>query len=393
MKFESHRFECVKRTARPIAAAALLTLVVPGVVRAQDTAAAPAAGADKWLLRLSANEAFESNVQLSTGQGAGDSNTMLDAGLTRNWAFPRGNVSLSGDVNPLYYRRSNGLNRVNYTGGAAASYAISPRLSWTVSDNVVSGYAQDSRVLTDAGLVFPKIVTRTNTASTQVAYELTPRTQFQASVISQTVSFDSTALTGGSVLTFRSVVTRQVSKDHSIGASWGQTISNGITGDIQGFLAVWQGTFGRVIATATGGVRPYTLEGKAGHQYAPGGTAGITAPITKGQTLSLHYERAVEQAYGFNGTHLSHRFVGGYTAALSRKATLSLTGNYGVNTYPLQPDFRLDGKTGNVELSYLIARNLTMGTGYAFWISRQAPNPGVTTYRATVSLGYGFAWR
>ena len=98
---------------------------------------------------------------------------VFDAGLTRNWTLPRGSFSLTGDVNPLYYRESTSLNRLNYTAGAGASYALTPRLSWTLSDSLLSGYTQDSRVLTEAGLVFAKVVTRTNTAATQLTYELT----------------------------------------------------------------------------------------------------------------------------------------------------------------------------------------------------------------------------
>ena len=213
-------------------------------------------------------------------------------------------------------------------------------------------------------------------------------------MLSQAVSFESSVLQNGSVLNFRGVLSRQMNKTQSVGISWGQTISNGITGDIQGFLALWQATFGRaLVITASGGIRPYTLEGRAGHQFAPGGGVGVNATLPHGQSVLGRYERAVEQAYGFNGTHLAHRFVVGYEAAFNPRVSLNFGGTYGINTYPLQPDFKLNGKTLSTELRYTVVRNLAVGAGYGLWISRQAPAPSVTTYRTNVSLYYAFGFR
>ena len=45
-------------------------------------------------------------------------------------------------------------------------------------------------MLTRAGLVYPKVVTRINSASTQLAYDLTRKTQISGSVSAQNVLFD-----------------------------------------------------------------------------------------------------------------------------------------------------------------------------------------------------------
>ena len=339
-------------------------------------------------------EAYDSNVEFQNQNGAGDLGSSVNVHVGGDWNFPRADVKLSGDANQIFYRQATDLNHFTYGFGSSASYQISRRLRWSASESISSGYAQDQRVLTDAGLLFPKVLTRVVTASTQFGYDITRKTHVDVAVSGQSVSFGGPDLVGGSSLGVHLNVTRQIGRSQTVGISTGDTKSNGITGDIQGLLGTWSATIGRALTlAATAGVRPYTLPGQSGFLVAPGGSFNVNAHLPRGNTFGLTYERAVEQAYGFSGTHLAHRFGASYGLAATPGLHFDASANYGLNTYPLDPSFRLDGRTGNVGVKYAVRQNLAVSADYTAWARRSASEPPVTTYRVTSSLAYGFSWR
>jgi hypothetical protein len=254
---------------------------------------------------------------------------------------------------------------------------------------MASSYSEDSTVLTTIGTVLPRVETRTNVASGALTYQLSPRTNIDASVSETTVTFPASEFSNGSSLSVRSSLARQITPTQSIGLSIGNTFSTGTTGDIQGLLATWQMIRGRSLTlTATGGVRPYTLDGVTGHQYAPGGSFGIAAAMSRNQTIAASYEHAVEQAYGFNRTHLAHRFNANYIFAVGERLTLEGNGNYGLNTYPQIANYTLDGRTATAGVRYLLGRQFSLGAGYGLWVRKETGAPSTSTYRTTFSLTY-----
>jgi hypothetical protein len=355
-------------------------------------------GAPAWVYSLGMQQTFDSNVgdlQL-TPQGdtiaAGDWHTGLEGSLSRAWVFPRSSLAVTGTGDQLFYRNTKSLNRFTYGLAAGGSHSLTSRLIWRGSESLTSMYAPDSAFLTTAGLVLPRVLTRINIASTGVSYQVTRKVQFNASVTGSSVIFPGSQLTNGTGITLQTSVSRQLTKNQTLGVSFGHTFSGG--GDIQGVLGTWQRTFGRGLSlNAAFGVRPYSLHGVSGRQYAPGGLFGVTVKLSNSESLTASYERAVEQAFGFSGTHLAHRVNAGYIVSVGRRLGLEGSASYGLNTYPQLANFWLSGQVVTAAGRYLLGRQFSLGASYGQWVRRATASPTTSTYRTTFSLTYGGSWR
>lgn len=346
-----------------------------------------------WTYSIGLDEAYESDPQ-GTASGGGDSRTRVEGSIGRGWTLKRGSVGLSASANQVYYRSGAGPDSFNYGFGFGSGYALTHRLSWHASESLASVMSLDSGVLVGSGIVSPNVQTRTNVASTGITYQASEKMQVEVSAAETSVLFPGAQLSDGSSLMVQGRVTRQVGRDQSVGFSVGNTFSTGQTGDIQGILGLWQRTFGRGLSLhATGGVRPYTLYGQPGTKFAPGGSFAVNKRLIRGQSFSGSYEYAVEQAFGFNRTHLAHRFNAGYGQAIGRRLTLEASASYGLNTYPEIPNYHLGGRTAAVSMRYIVARQLSIGANYGFWNHFETGVPQFNNYRAGVSIAYGGAFR
>jgi hypothetical protein len=351
-----------------------------------------AVAVEPWSFQLGLDQVFETNVRFDT-QGVDDYGTRLNAAVGKSWMLSRGNLRFGATATQLFYRQSTDLNTLFYNVGAGGSYHLTRRLAWSLSGSRSTSYAQDTTVPVDAGLVFPKALTYIDAAATQLTYDLSARTHFTAGASGQSVSFDTPALKGSSAISVGAVLSRQVTRSQTVGVSWGHTFSNGISGDIQGLLGTWQVAINnRLRANFTGGIRPYTLEGQ-GYQITPGGSASLTAKIGQAGAATCGYERAVEQAYGFEGTHLADRVVAGYSTTVGRRLALNGTFNWGLNKYPEIPNSRLLGRNAATSARYFMTRTLTVGAGYSFWDNSYANGTTITNTRMEVSLIYAPSWR
>jgi len=346
-----------------------------------------------WLFSLGASQSYESDVQFSGTTGNGDWSQRLDGRGGRRWTLRRGHIDAGGDVSQVFYRRANGLNRLMYGLNANMSYDLTRRLHFSASEFMSLGYSENSAPLVTAGLLYPRVLTRTNVASTAIVYQMTPRTTVSGDVSQTTVTFPDSitgGLSNGTSVIVRGAMSRTLTKTQSVGVSFGNTFSSGTTGDIQGLLGTWQGSWGRRL-TLNGalGIRPYTLPGETGHRFAPGGSFGVTSRFGRGQSLSASYERAVEQAYGLARTHLAHRFNGNYGIAASRRLSFEAGASYGVNSYPQDVNYSLDGTTLTTGMQYRLLGDIFLSAGYGLWSRHESGISLGTTYRTFVSLSYG----
>lgn len=343
-----------------------------------------------WSYSLGLSEGYESDVRFNGDAGNGDWNTGLDGSLSRDLRLARGGVALSGSASQLFYRRNPGQNRFMYGVAAGLSYELTRRLVWRVSESLTRSYSEDSRILTTAGQFFPRVLTETNVAGTGLTYQVSPKTTVEGSLSGTTVKFPASEFSNGSSLSVRANIARQVSRSQSLGISIGNTFSTGTTGDVQGLLGTWQMTRGRSLTlSATFGVRPYTLFGVPGRRYAPGGSFGLATALGRNQTFSASYERAVEQAFGFDRTHEAHRVNASYDFALGRRVVLQGSGSYGLNTYPQIANLTLSGYTTMAGLQCRLWRQLSLTGRYGLWVRQETGIPSTSTYRTTFSLTYG----
>jgi hypothetical protein len=78
---------------------------------------------------------------------------------------------------------------------------------------------------------------------------------------------------------------------------------------------------------------------------------------------------------------------------VGRKFDVTNTLNYGLNTYPQIPGYQLGGWTYSIGSRYLLLPNLALQGSYGFWLTQETGIPSTSSYRAVVSLAYGFGWR
>jgi hypothetical protein len=374
-----------------------ISLAFPNVLAAQGTPNikdVQPPGDRPWSLHLRVDEVFEDNAEFND-QGGTDIASRFGAALGRSWSFKRGSLRLNADANQLVYRTSSNLDTLSYDVGGGGSYDVTRRFRFSLNGTSSRNYAQDTTIFLEAGLVQPKTITRVTTVGSQFGYDISRSTQLMVSLGGETVSFESSPLRDTVTVTGRILLVRQLTRSQSIGISWGQTYSTvGLTSDIQGLLAVWRATLNpRFSVNASGGIRPYSLEGQSGYQITPGGSAGLIAHLGRNGVATLSYEHGVEQAYGFSGTHLTDRGIAGYTSAVGTRLSVHAAFDYGENWYPSEPDLRLLGRTISAGLQYRVARRFSVGADYGVWTRTNEAHVSSRNTRANVGASYDFSWR
>ena len=271
----------------------------------------------------------------------------------------------------------------------------------TVSDTLVSSYAQDLTTLTDSGLLPPRVLTRINTATTGLSYDLSPRTHIRWGLTEQSLSVDSSQFAAASTLGTSMSIGRQISRsqtlgvmaDYSISDYSGTYASGAGTAENAGLLGTWQQTIGHdVTVNAAGGMRPYTLFGQSGFRIAPAASFGLHVHLRRSDTLGLRYERSVEQGLG-NGTLLTQVAAADYGVSLGRRLALAGGAGYFRGADPAGPTNVHIGQTGNVSVRYILRPTLTAEFNYSLYVLTNSPNPNFSSRRAAVSLRYGRRWR
>jgi hypothetical protein len=344
-----------------------------------------------WSLNLAASELSETNVQPGLTANSAAVGSELNGNLARTWTSRRGGVTFNGNASEFLYRGSaSGLNQFFYGVGVGASYLVSPRVSFNVSENLTSSYAQDVTTLTDSGLLPPKVLTRANSASTALSYDLSPRTHIRWGLNDQNVSVDSSQFAAASTLGTSINISRQLSRSQTVGVTTDyQRITGAGESENIGLLGTWQRPIGKSFTVnAAGGIRPYTLPGQSSFRTAPAGSLGITAHLRRSDTLGLSYDRSVEQGLG-NGTLLTQGVAASYGLSLGRRLTLAGSAGYRRGADPVDASHLLVGQNGSTSVRYVVTQNLTASINYSLYQITNSPNPNVSSRRAAVSLTYG----
>jgi hypothetical protein len=376
----------------PFALSALIVSGVASETRAQEQEAGPTR-VEPWSVSLGFQTSYEHDSEF------GDNPGQLSRGLTgqigRAWTLKRGSLNVSAHGDQYNYTEDQ-PDRLMYGFTTGGSYTVTPRVTWRMSGSMDNSYAKDSSVLQESGLIVQTgAMSKTYVGSTDLSYALSARSTMSGSVSYTRVGFDaSSGLSSGASVMIKLEFSRELTRTQSLSLSFGDTYSSGLTGDIQGLLATWQKKIGQGLSLSLGGgVRPYTLYGESGKRIAPGAHAGLTGVISDTQSVTVTYDYAVEQAYGFNRTHLANRFNGSYELSIGRKFDLTNSLNYGLNTYPQIPGYVLGGWTYSTGVRYLLLPNLALQGSYGYWLTQETGVPSTSSYRAVVGLSYGFGWR
>jgi hypothetical protein len=375
----------------------LLAWICAMLVAATATPQTETTAAEPWSAQVGVTETYESNVQL-TSQGGGSLGSLVQGSLNRDWALHRGDLRMGGNLGRGFYREFPSLNYLFYGGSAALSYAITRRLSWTLNDTVSSSYAQDATLLTEAGVVLPKVQTRTYAGSNQFAYALSPSSQIQWGVSASRVAFDSSSFADGSSVGTRLSYSHQVGKSQFIGIAgdYQRQMTLGTVTNIQDLLGTWQRPIGKESGVSVAaGVQAFTLPGVSGYRFSPTGSASVHTRVRRNDTLALSYSNTVQQAFGYGRYLENNNITGSYGLTVSPTFGVDFGYTYGQGSSPLPTaqDLKLIGQTATVNIRYTVMRNLRVTGGYSHFTYIDQPSPTVTSYRLTFGLFYVATWR
>jgi hypothetical protein len=385
-----------------LATGASAQIVVQGVVRPEDVppvqsdqipdAARPS---QPWSLGLGAGHVFDSKYE---------SSPEVHGLLSRSWEGRRAGANFASNVSYLL-GQSTGGSQLLYGMGVAATYRFSPRVTWNLGDTLTSSYARETTALSDSDLLPPNILTRLNTASSDLGYALSRRTQVHWGLSHQTAAFGSSQVRGGSSFSTRFGLSRQASRSQTFGvdASYQRAVTDGAipTGvgvvliddaisTVEALNGTWQLALGkRSSLNGSAGFSIYAIPGQDGVQSAPAFAVGFNTTLGRKDNFGVHYDRAIETALGV-GTHLTNGVTATYGLSLGSRLALTFEGDYATGTYPFDPDHKLIGRTVVVGLQYTPVTNLVFNLGSSVYLRTDTPNPAlIKTYRTMISVTYG----
>jgi hypothetical protein len=353
-------------------------------------------GPDRWAFSTGLNSSYDSNPMFVENGGESDLANRVSAGLSRSWVFRRGDAHLSLEATRPFYEETDTLSVLTYTLGGGSTHQFTRRLSGSWGTNLSSGLAQDQAVITGSGVVLPSVQARTASTSLGLSYAVDPRTNLTWTFSHQGAGFRSAAFQGGAQMGSNLNLSRQLSRTQSVGveAGIGRMFSDeGGASSVQTYVGTYSLEVGKHWSLfGRGGVRAYTLPGVDGYSFSPATAGGVNMVIADGQALTLSYDRSIEQAFGFNRTHIVQTVAGSYTVKLTRRLSADMGASYAYGTYPLIPDLKLIGDLANASLTCALFQGLSISFTSSLYGRQFTPDPMVWAFRAGVSVGYGTSW-
>ena len=378
----------------------------PGGVGAEP--AAPG-GAQPWSLGAGANAMFESfTIPPGTGGASESFGSQFFVNLVHNWLLRRGAVMFSGNANQYFYSLQGeplSLSRNSqfmYGMGMSLSYAISPRVSWTVNDTLSSSYARDLTTLSDAALLPPRVLTRYNTVSNTLSYAVSPRTSINWGVGFTSLSTQS-SLPPTSTLVTTLTLSRQTSRAQTVGAmaTYSSTITNGTFQNFWILSGTWQRQIKKITLNASGGAAAFRVSERSGLQVDPVGSGGISfnAHLVRNDTFGVNYNRSLSQIIGV-GLLQTQGVSATYGLSFGERMTVAGTLGYQRGSPPHNSGPTVSGRNAGVIVGTSLTRNLRISVNYTVYkteaayasTDRPAFLPG-TNRVAFMSLAYGTRWR
>ena len=250
-------------------------------------------------------------------------------------------------------------------------------------------------------------MTRTNSASGALSYEVSRLTQVHATVSYDRVLFDAATaipkepltetekllLQGGSAFSSGVSVSRLMSHSDQVGISQQYTTTLNNIGE-QSATYTAHATWSRPLAalysiSAEGGFDGYLTPGKSGVSLAPTGAVTVMRR-TRAGSIGLGYSRNIE-VFGL-ATHVSSSFNPSYNVVVGRRLNLSLTGRAVKNTYPVDPSLEYSALIGTASVQCTLPGNLIASGNYTYW-RRQSLQALTYLNNSSISLSYGKTWR
>ena len=348
-----------------------------------------------WSLDLTAGVGYDDNLRFTPAMESAPSGR-LRAGLSRLMRSPRANATFGVSADGMAYRHAPEFRRLNYGAGLAGAYLVSPRTAVRVAESFSRAFTGESPLLIEAGLLFPRTVTRTNEAMVEASHQMSPRWNGTLSARHRFIAFDSPLLVDGATLSARAEVSWAASPASRVGLSYevGRMNPRGRAG-FDTHHATLRGER-RVTDTSTvrlelGADRLTSPAPKSG-RVAATGAAGFAVRSPK-QTLEVSAVRTVSEAFGLGRLQLRSAANLRWARTLTTRLALGLSGSLSRSENPNavgSQEFFAGILTGEFKLRLAKDAEFAVAGGYR----RLDPAGAASTHSrfATLALKVGQAW-
>jgi hypothetical protein len=354
---------------------------------------APAAGAAAPSLRLAvfAQESWNDNGAVLSGPATDVFLERFGAGLTYVRPTPWSRLALAARGSGVVYHGVSGRDRVNYAGSADWTRRLSPHTTFALSDAVVSTYSQGPQALTDVGLVYPLVLSRSNHASASVSHDLSARTSATFDARHDWVNFaDNPDLVGGTAVGAGARVNRQLGGRTS---GWaGYRFS-----DNRAQQRHWTGHAGSVGFTRVLDAA-WSVSGDAGlahigyaqaSRWRAVGGLGVAGRF-RHDTVSLQYTRSVDQAFGFAQLRAADSVRAAYGRTLSQEVSAHATGIFSHGRDPFGGSFHYKTGAATAGVSYDPTASLGLSVEYTWRYRRLGVGSGAGSHGLNAAVTYGW---
>ncbi len=301
---------------------------------------------------------------------------------------------LSGDATYTYDNRQLGNTRLNYGVGLNWHKQLGPHTSLQLRDSLNQSFTQSTPVLSQAGLIYPYALIRTNTASADLSQQLSTRTSLTLGARYNRVDFPGSSLYNGEQAVASVGLGQTVSEVDRLSLSyeyrWDR--NQGPLGSFRtsNLSASWSRRLGATTnSDLSVGAAYWSAPTQYMHEYILDASASLTGQIQR-TSYTLAYSRMPQQAYGFGGA----RLVDSLSATLGRTLSRNLTASArGIRTWSQDiyvPANRYDTQELGFGLQFRPRPRLTFGANYA-WV-RYALN-GIVQDSHMYDLTASYGWR
>jgi hypothetical protein len=230
------------------------------------------------------------------------------------------------------------------------------------------------------------------------SYVLSRRSQLGWTLSQQGVDFASVVFAGGSSLGSNVSWSRQMTDSQTFGLtqSYQRTWSAENPQTIHAIAASWSTSYRVWAVTATAGASPYSVADEPGYRVASTFSASVSRPLRRGHSLSASYAKSVQFAFGTASENRPTQTLSlTYALPLASKLAASINGSYSrATTTSVEGGNRPSiGQFGGAALTYSPTPNLGITFGTSGFSHQEGSAPSVASYRMTLGVTYGMAWR
>lgn len=378
----------------------ILPPTAPTLAQELDTAALPAVRQAPWVLSLSLDESWDSNLRLRSSTTPASSQasehflTRASGDLSYTHFARWGSAGLSGGGG-AFLRSLEGVDRLSYRGSASADVQVSRRGTVRATASSSRSEARTQDVLIEAGNLLPFVNGRTDNAVLGFDAQLGARTSLTGEGRFLNIDFDSDVLRDGSEWVGSGTLSRIFWRvdNLSLNVRYTRSTANGQNGSTRSALLGWSRPLGRRWTVSTqAGITDFDPLDSPDRVLTFSGGLGLALRLRR-TGFTAQYSRFVAQAFGYARDRVVDRGAVRLTRSIGRKVSVNGNVMYARSRSVSDDSFRYRTLDANGAVSWLIVRSLGVTGSYGLQQVTFPPAPPTTSHRVTMAIVYKHGWR